>query len=71
MQFINYFVNNKDLTPEDYIGEIWSASDAVINTQRAGLMARMFELGLIEKKKMGVRVFYNISEKGKIFLEKL
>jgi len=52
-------------------GEIWGASDAVINTQRAGLTARMFELGLIEKKKMGVRVIYNISEKGKIFLEKL
>lgn len=46
------------------------ASDAVINTQRAGLMARMFELGLIEKKKTGVRVSYAISNRGKAFLTK-
>jgi predicted transcriptional regulator len=49
-------------------GGIWAASDAVINTQRAGLMARMFELGLIEKEKDGVKVNYKISDKGKSFL---
>jgi hypothetical protein len=57
---------NKELKKE--FGQIWSASDAVINTQRAGLMARMFELGLIEKEKDGVKVTYKISNKGKSFL---
>jgi len=59
---------NKELKKE--YGQIWKASDAVINTQRAGLMARMFELGLIEKEKNGVKVNYGISLKGKTFLEK-
>lgn len=50
-------------------GQIWkNASDAVINTQRAGLMARMFELGLIGKDKEGVNVRYNITDLGKGFL---
>jgi len=40
----------------------------VINTQRAGLMARMFELGLIEKEKDGVKVSYKISNRGMRFL---
>jgi predicted transcriptional regulator len=34
-------------------------------------MARMFELGLIEKEKDGVKVSYNISRQGRIFLEKM
>jgi hypothetical protein len=51
-------------------GEIWNVSDAVINTQRAGLMARMSELGLIDKEKEGIHVKYSISEKSKYFLEK-
>jgi len=50
--------------------EGWKATDKFINTQRAGLMARMFELGLIIKEKKGIEVFYYISESGKIFLEK-
>lgn len=52
-------------------GEVWKTSDAVINTQRAGLMARMFELGLIEKKKDGVAVTYKISTDGRNFLNKI
>ena len=60
---------NQELKKE--FGQIWGASDAVINTQRAGLMARMFELGLIEKEKDGVKVSYNISNQGRIFLEKM
>jgi len=60
---------NKELEKE--FGQIWKASEAVINTQRAGLMARMFELGLIEKEKDGVKVSYNISNQGRIFLEKM
>jgi Arc/MetJ-type ribon-helix-helix transcriptional regulator len=57
---------NKELKKE--FGQIWGASDAVINTQRAGLMARMFELGLIEKEKDGVKVSYKISNLGMRFL---
>ena len=60
---------NKELKKE--YGQIWKASEAVINTQRAGLMARMFELGLIEKEKDGVRVSYKISNGGKEFLENI
>lgn len=60
---------NIDLRKE--LGNIWNVTDPVINTQRAGLMARMFELGLIEKGKMGVKVNYKINNKGRIFLEKL
>ena len=52
-------------------GHIWKdATDAVINTQRAGLMARMFELGLIEKTKEGIAVTYGVSGRGKKFLNK-
>jgi len=58
---------NNELKKE--FSQVWNASDAVINTQRSGLMARMYELGLIEKKKMGINVRYNITEKGKIFLK--
>jgi len=59
---------NKELIKE--FGYIWGdASDAVINTQRAGLMARMFEMGLIEKKKLGINVTYKISSLGEIFLK--
>lgn len=57
---------NKELEKE--FGQIWKASEAVINTQRAGLMARMFELGLIGKEKDGVKVSYKISNRGKRFL---
>ncbi len=46
----------------------WAASDAVINTQRAGLMARMVELGLIDRVRKGIRVFYYLSDSGKVFL---
>ena len=59
---------NKELKRE--FGQIWNASDAVIGTQRAGLMARMFELGLIEKSKNGVNVIYKISKSGKNFITK-
>jgi hypothetical protein len=60
---------NKELKKE--FGQIWGASEAVINTQRAGLMARMFELGLIEKDKKGIgpAVIYKITDRGKKFLQ--
>lgn len=49
--------------------KFWNVSDAVINTQRAGLMSRMYELGLIDKEKKGVAVEYKVSSRGKIFIE--
>jgi len=57
---------NKELKKD--MGEIWNNSEAFINTQRAGLMARMFELGLIDKEKHGINVVYKISNHGKNFL---
>ena len=39
----------------------------VINTQRAGVMSRLYELGLIGKVKKGIYVKYNITEKGNEF----
>jgi hypothetical protein len=48
--------------------EIWKATDAMINTQRSGLLARMYELRLIEKEKDGITVKYHISKSGKSFI---
>lgn len=39
-------------------------TDAVVNTQRAGAMARMYELVLIEKSRDGLRVEYGVTEQG-------
>lgn len=64
---------NEELKKE--FGHIWknapgnNVSDAVINTQRAGLMARMFELGLIEREKQGLNVTYKVSSRGETFLK--
>lgn len=61
---------NKALAEE--MESAWEGvTPAVVNTQRAGLMARMFELGLIEKKKSGITVTYKISERGESFLKKI
>src|SRR3989338_6754332 len=57
---------NKKLKGE--FGPIWKASDSVINTQRAGLTARMSELGLIDMEKEGITVKYTITKKGENFL---
>lgn len=54
----------KDLNP------LWNVSDAIINTQRSGLMARMFELKLLCKTKNGVNVNYQITNTGKEFINK-
>ena len=60
---------NSELKKE--FAELWGASDAVINTQRAGLMARMFELGLLGKEKRGIYVTYHNSDFGKSFLAQI
>lgn len=39
-------------------------TEAIVNTQRAGLMARMFELDLLDREKSGVEVTYKISKRG-------
>jgi len=49
---------------KDY-NEMWDVNDKVINTQRAGLMARMTELGLIKANKQGNSVTYILNELGK------
>ena len=54
---------NKEL--KKTFGATWEATDAVISTQRAGLTARMFELGLLEKVKDGIYVKYAVSQTGK------
>lgn len=53
---------------EDF-GRTWDASDAGINTQRADLIARMFELRLIDRDKKGVKVTYGLIFAGETFLK--
>ncbi|MFO7846792.1 MAG: hypothetical protein R6V27_09545 [Balneolaceae bacterium] len=47
----------------------WNLKKEVVNTQRAGLTARMTELGLIDKIKKGITVKYLLSEYGKEILK--
>jgi len=48
-------------------GGAWS--DAVINTMRAGLLSRLFEMGLIQRKKNGKYLSYNLTTVGEKFIE--
>ncbi|TKJ28274.1 MAG: hypothetical protein CEE40_11930 [Chloroflexi bacterium B3_Chlor] len=48
------------------VGLDWT--DAVVNMQRTGTMARMYELGLIEKTRDGLRVKYGITDRGMSWL---
>lgn len=73
---IAYGIDNRDSINKELSREIapsWGeeTTDAVVNTQRAGLMARMFELGLIDKEKQGISVKYKVSAQGENFLKKL
>jgi len=56
-------INNK---LKEFIPNTWSYE--LINTQRAGAMSRLYQLGLITKNKYGIFVEYDISEKGKEYL---
>lgn len=58
---------NEELKKE--FAKLWGASDAVINTQRAGMMARMFELGLLNKEKKGIYVTYQLNDFSQSFLK--
>lgn len=65
-------INRREQINEHLKGEFnskWEDSDLVINTQRAGLMARMFELELIDRDKEGIKVKYVTSSKGRGFLK--
>lgn len=44
-------------------------TEAIVNTQRSGLMGRMFELGLLGREKSGVEVIYKISKRGRDILK--
>ncbi len=49
----------------EHFGNTWNNPSAeFITTQRAGMIARISELGLITKEKSGVKVRYFVSEKG-------
>lgn len=65
LQQINKGTNERELLNKEIekaFGKTWNATAAVINTQRAGLTARMYELGLIEKEKDGIHVKYTLSD---------
>lgn len=50
------------------IGKSWNR--AVANTMRAGLMSRLYELGILEREKVGIRgIAYNLSSLGSKLLE--
>lgn len=68
LEKINSGSNTRELLNTEIVKtykDVWGATDAVINTQRAGITARMFELGLIEKERDGIYVKYGVSEMGK------
>ena len=71
LQKIGEGINERGLLNQkinEEFGNVWNTSEAVINTQRSGLIARMFELKLIEKEKNGIYVTYSLSEKAKRFM---
>jgi len=45
-------------------------SDAFITTQKTGALSRMLDLGLLNRKRDGLRVSYRITETGKTYLSK-
>lgn len=46
-------------------------SDGMISTQRSGAISRMYELGLIEKRRVGLEVRYELTSLGRKFLSDL
>lgn len=65
LEKINSGMNTRELLNteiEKKYSKVWDATNAVINTQRAGITARMTELGLVEKEKAGIYVKYGVSE---------
>lgn len=57
-----------DEAVKERFGDRWS--EETRSTMRAGVMSRIFELGLIEKERKGVRVFYRVSQRGENVFER-
>lgn len=53
------------------LGKIWKAykSEAIVNTQRNGIISRLVELGLVGKVKKGIEVEYKITDEGSRFIK--
>ena len=49
------------------VGRDWTKS--MVSTQRSGTMGRMLELGLIERHREGRRVRFEMTDRGRVFLE--
>lgn len=67
--FVNTGINTREGINNELaktIANNWS--EKIINTQRAGVTSRIFELGLLAKEKTGITVKYLITDKGKSFL---
>lgn len=66
-------INNIEALNKVLKKDMWSIwgnpTDAIVNTQRSGLMARMLELSLLDKKKEGIRVEYTVSYLGVKYLQ--
>lgn len=45
-------------------------TDAFLTTQRAGVISRMVDLGLVTRTRAGSNVTYVVTDKGKLFIEK-
>jgi hypothetical protein len=57
----------KQSLSEDRAGDL---SQSFLASQRSGAVSRMSDLGLIERRREGVRVFYAATEDGVVFLER-
>ncbi len=71
LSFINRGLTNRAAL-NDALRAEWpnSWSDAVVNTQRSGLTARLNEFGLIDKEKRGIEVIYRVTAEGLSFMNK-
>ena len=70
LNLISRGVKGRDALNEKIKRTIANWSDDIVNTQRAGVISRLYELGLIAKYREGIFVEYSITEKGKEYLEK-
>jgi len=61
----------ENLPKEKWITKEGKIKDTVANTMRAGLISRLYEMKLIDKKKNGKNVTYLLNEKGMELLSKL
>jgi len=72
LELITNGVEKRDLLNVKLREKISSSdwSDGMISTQRAGAISRMYEIGLITKKKIGLEVRYLSTEMGNQFLRR-